>query len=466
MGVAVSGWRLARAVSTHGQLGVVSGTLLAVVQARKLQQGDPGGHLRRAFDHFPFPAVAERIWKDYYVAGGVPPGAAYKTTPMPSLTPSAAFTELVVIANFAEVWLAKEGHAGCVGINLLEKIQLPTLPSLYGAMLAKVDYVLMGAGIPRAIPGALDALARGEATELKIDVEGATPDTPSVLRFDPRSLFPDAPPALPRPQFLAIITSATLALTLARKSTGKVDGFVVEGAVAGGHNAPPRGPLQLSAAGEPIYGPRDLPDLPKIREIGLPFWLAGAFSRPEKVTEALSAGAAGVQVGTAFAMCEESGIIPDLKRRLREAIRAGSMRVFTDPLASPTGFPFKVAQLADTLSDAATYLSRKRICDLGYLRTLFRRSDGTIGYRCAAEPEADYLRKEGAPAELVGRKCLCNGLAATVGVGQIRLGLPELPILTAGDELPEILRFFQPGRDSYSAADVIRSLLGQAPQPA
>ena len=41
MGVATSGWRLARAVSQLGQLGVVSGTLLAVVLARRLQEGDP-----------------------------------------------------------------------------------------------------------------------------------------------------------------------------------------------------------------------------------------------------------------------------------------------------------------------------------------------------------------------------------------------------------------------------------------
>ncbi|MBI2518293.1 MAG: nitronate monooxygenase [Opitutae bacterium] len=467
MGVAVSGWRLARAVAVTGQLGVVSGTLLPVVQARVLQQGDPGGHLRRAFDHFPLPAVAERVWRDYYVPGGLPPGVAFKAVPMPSLEPSTAFTELAVLANFAEVWLAKEGHAGRIGLNLLEKIQLPTLPSLYGAMLAGVDTVLMGAGIPRSIPGALDALARGEAAELKIDVEGDTPEAPTLLRFDPRSLFPANLPALARPQFLAIISSATLAATLARKSNGRVDGFVVEGAVAGGHNAPPRGPLQLSPAGEPVYGPRDLPDLPKIRELGLPFWLAGAFSRPEKLSEALATGAAGVQVGTAFALCEESGIIPDLKRRLRELIRSGSARVFTDPLASPTGFPFKVAQLKGTLSDAAAYVSRQRICDLGYLRTLFRRADGSVGYRCAAEPEADFVRKGGVAADAAGRKCLCNGLAATVGLAQFRRGLPELPIITTGDELTQLARFFKSDSDSYSAADVIRALLGPASaQPA
>ncbi|MBI5770648.1 MAG: nitronate monooxygenase [Verrucomicrobia bacterium] len=462
MGVAVSNWRLARAVAENGQLGVVSSTMLAVVQTRLLQQGDPGGHLRRAFDHFPLPAVAERIWRDYFVAGGQPPGVPFKSVPMPTLNPSVAFVELTVLANFAEVWLAKEGHGGRIGINLLEKIQLPTLPSLYGAMLAGVDHVLMGAGIPRAIPGVLDRLARGETAELKIDVAGALPGDDCCARFDPRSLFAGTAPELKRPEFLAIVSSATLALTLAKKSSGRVDGFVVEGAPAGGHNAPPRGPLQRSPSGEPIYGPRDTPDLPKIRELGLPFWLAGAFSRPGKIAEAQAHGAVGVQVGTAFAFCEESGIIPDLKRRVRELIRAGAARVHTDPFASPTGFPFKVAQLAHTLSDAVTYAARERLCDLGYLRQLFRRPDGTIGYRCPGEPAADFLRKGGAEPDMAGRKCLCNGLAATVGLAQTRAdGTAEPAIVTAGDELSQLGQFFDLGRDSYRAADVIRVLLGR-----
>lgn len=465
MGVAVSNWRLARAVSQAGQLGVVSGTLLPVVQTRLLQQGDPGGNLRRAFDAFPLPAVAGRVWRDYYVSGGLPPGAPFKAVPMPTLASPAALIELTVLANFAEVWLAKEGHPGRVGLNLLEKIQLPTLPSLYGAMLAGVDTVLMGAGIPRTIPGILDGLARGATVELKIDIEGAAPDDPlRTVRFDPRSLFPGALPPVHRPQFLAIVSSATLALTLAKKSTGRVDGFVVEGAVAGGHNAPPRGPLQLSPEGEPVYGARDVADLPKIRELGLPFWLAGAFSRPGKIAEARAHGAAGIQVGTAFAFCEESGILPDLKRRVRELIRAGAARVRTDPLASPTGFPFKVVQLAHTLSEAAAYAKRTRLCDLGYLRTLFRRDDGTVGYRCSAEPAADFIRKGGDPAATVGRKCLCNGLAATVGLAQTRPdGEVELPLLTAGDELANLAHYFDFSRESYSAADVIRLLLGPTP---
>jgi len=70
MGVAVSSWRLANAVSQCGQLGVISGTGLDTVLARRLQAGDPDGQMRFAIDHFPIREMAERIWDRYYVEGG------------------------------------------------------------------------------------------------------------------------------------------------------------------------------------------------------------------------------------------------------------------------------------------------------------------------------------------------------------------------------------------------------------
>ena len=57
MGAAVSDWRLAKTVSLAGQLGVVSGTALDVILTRRLQMGDPGGHIRRALAAFPLPAL-------------------------------------------------------------------------------------------------------------------------------------------------------------------------------------------------------------------------------------------------------------------------------------------------------------------------------------------------------------------------------------------------------------------------
>lgn len=463
MGVAVSGWRLAHAVSQRGGLGVVSGTAMAVILARRLQLGDPDGSMRRALEHFPIPGVADRILERYYIAGGKPANQPFKTLPVPSAPLSRDLIELTVTSNFAEVFLAKEGHDGAVGVNYLEKIQIPMLASLFGAMLAGVNYVLMGAGVPRSIPGVLDAFSRGEPARLKVDVADAAAGEELVCTFDPREFCGRSLPAVKRPYFLAIVSSATLATALARKSSGKIDGFVVEGSTAGGHNAPPRGSAPLNERGEPIYGPQDTPDLPRIAALGLPFWLAGEYADPTKIAEALRTGATGVQVGTIFAFCEESGLGPDVKRRVLERVQAGKISIFTDPVASPTGFPFKVVELPGTLSQREVYESRERRCDLGYLRSSYRRPDGTIGYRCAGEPVEQYLKKGGTAQEAENRKCLCNGLLSAVGLGQVLTdGSEEPAILTAGDDLAKLRRFLPPQSLSYTADDVLQYLRGGA----
>lgn len=460
MGVGVSGWPLARAVSQQGQLGVVSGTGLAVVLARRLGTGDLEGHMRRALAHFPVPAMAERVLARYYVPGGKKRDEAFKPAGMPQMESSVALTELTILANFAEVWLSKEGHDGLVGVNYLEKVQIPTLPSLLGSMLAGVDYVLMGAGIPRFIPEILDTLAAGKRAELRLDVEGAEADDHFICSLDPAEVLGMTPPPLHRPKFLAIISSVVLAMTLARKSNGRVDGFVVEGATAGGHNAPPRGPMKLNDVGEPLYGDRDDVDLEKIRDLGIPFWLAGGFAEPERLKEALAAGAEGIQVGTAFAFCDESSITESIKKQTLQLSRDGKAQVFTDPLASPTGFPFKVSRMEGTLSDAGIYEQRIRVCDLGYLRRPYRKSDGNVGYRCPAETVAGYVAKGGTVAETEGRKCLCNALFATIGLAQpLSNGQEELPLVTAGDEVVRLARLVRPDQDHYAAKDVVAYLL-------
>ena len=317
MGVGVSGWRLARAVARTGQLGVVSGVALDVVLARRLQQGDPGGDLRRALDAFPFPEVAERIWERYHVPGGIAPDRPYRPVPKLGLHPHPGRTELTVVANFAEMFLAREGHDGPVGVNYLEKIQLATPAAVYGAMLAGADYVLMGAGIPSEIPRLLDALAAHRPAELTVTVAGADSGQRHTSGIDPAALYgPARPHPLKRPRLLAIVSSDVLAVYLARRPETRPDGFVVEGPTAGGHSAPPRGRLRLDEAGEPLYGPRDRVDTAKIAALGLPFWLAGSHAGPQGLARALQAGATGIQVGTAFALCRESGLEEALRRRL------------------------------------------------------------------------------------------------------------------------------------------------------
>jgi nitronate monooxygenase len=459
MGAGVSDWRLARAVSSHGQLGVVSGTALDVILVRRLQMGDPGGHMRRGLDHFPVPAIAERIWQQYYVPGGKGAGRPFKPLPLHDMNAPRDLVELCITGNFVEVFLAREGHGQPVGINYLEKIQLPHLPSIYGAMLAGVDYVLMGAGIPARIPGVLEGLAHHAPVSYPLSIAGAADGEDVALTFNPRDVIGLDLPPLERPMFLAIVSSHVLAAALLKRSNGVIDGFVVEGPTAGGHNAPPRGKLQLNDAGEPIYGERDVVDLEKLRALGRPFWLAGGYSDADKLEAARAAGAAGVQVGTAFAFCDESGLRADYKDALLARVRAGTARVFTDPLASPTSFPFKVVQLAGTMSEPSIYQARTRVCDLGYLREAYRTADGTIGFRCAAEPVSVYVGKGGILEDSVGRKCICNALLANIGLGQIRGREPEPGIVTSGDDLAGLTRFMAPGTTRYTAADVIARLL-------
>ncbi len=463
MGVAVSSWVLARSVAATGQLGVVSGTALDVVLSRRLQNWDPGGHVRAALAAFPVPEVAKRIFDRYFRPDGREPGIPYAAIPRLKLHQSAHAQELAIVANFTEVWLAKQGHNGPVGVNFLEKLQMATPAAAYGAMLAGVDVVLMGAGIPRELPGLLTALADHKPVNLPIEVAGAPGDQSFSVDLDPIGLLGEDLPALERPAFVAIVSAHVLAEYLARDPRTRPDGFVVEGPLAGGHNAPPRGKLTLDEAGEPVYGPRDAVDLDRMKAVGLPFWLAGQFGTPERLREAQAGGAAGIQAGTLFALSQESGLREDLRVQLLDKLRDGTLNVRTDPSASPTGFPFKLAELPGTLSDRELGQARPRLCDLGHLRVPFMKPDETIDYRCPSEPVHMYLRKGGTDAETTGRNCLCNGLMANIGLGQTRKadGYAEQPLVTLGSSLDGAQALLKKYPDGWTATEAVSWLLGE-----
>jgi nitronate monooxygenase len=462
MGAGVSNWKLAQAVAQTGQLGVVSGTAMDEILARRLQLGDIGGHLRRAMAYFPDQTIAERIRRRHFVPAEENNHKPFRQKQTIRINSAFETRALTVVGTFVEVFLAKEGHDNPVGVNLMEKIQLPNLFALYGAMLAGVDYILMGAGIPREIPGVLDLLAHHKPVSLKLAVEGATNGNPYRIRFAPEEFFPKKMPVLKRPQFLSIVSSNTLAVMMKKKATGKVNGFIVEGPTAGGHNAPPRGKLNLSDNSEPVYGARDKIDFEKMKSLKLPFWLAGSWGRPEKLKEARSIGAEGIQIGTVFAFSEESGFSDAIKKKVIQDVQTGNATVFTDPFASPTGFPFKVLSVDGSLSDSDEYHRRRRICDLGYLRHLYERPDGKLGYRCPAEPVAAYIKKGGKPEETKGKKCLCNALLSNIGLAQRRgNGYVEQTLVTSGDDIQTIFRLLK-NRTSYSAKDVIDWLLNGA----
>lgn len=461
MGVQISSWRLAAAVARAGQLGVVSGTALNLCLARHLQDGDPGGHYRRALAAFPDPEWVARAMDRYFIPGGRSVGTPYRPVPRLALRPRRAGVELAVLGAFAEAWLAKEGHAGTVGINLLEKIQLAIPAALFGAMLAGVDVVLVGAGVPRQVPSVLDALCQGREASYAVDVQGDE-DAAAAVTLDPRELLGNALPALTRPVFLAIVSSHVLAAYLDRDPTLRPDGYVVEASPAGGHNAPPRRP-ELDTDGDLRFGPRDEPDVSRIAALARPFWLAGAYGTPEGFVAARQMGAQGIQAGTLFALSEESGLRGDLRARLLTELMEGSLTVRTRAHASPTGFPFKVAELSESVADPDVYEARSRQCDLGFLRTPFAKDDGSIGYLCAAEAERTYVAKGGLLEATRERMCLCNGLAATAGIGQTRGdGYVEPPLITLGSDLAGPARLLDAHPAGWTAEDVVAWLTATA----
>jgi nitronate monooxygenase len=500
MGVYVSNWRLARAVAVARPgttAGTVSGTALDVVYVRLLQLGDPGGHARRALEAFDSTfgtQVARKICDRYFIPGGKDPEARFKSAPMQILRTQSGGTaihmptgnaasevltlspdsiEMLIATGFAEVWLAKEGHSGNIFINFLHKIEPPLLYTLYGAMLAGVDGIVVGAGNPDGLAAVCSHLANQETVTNPLSVMYREGDEAFTLALTPQQLcegaFAQKP--LKRPAFLAIVSLEGLMQVLSKSASEAPDGFIIENHTAGGHNANPVGVLRKDEQGQPLYGEKDVADLAAIRAVGFPFWLAGGYGSPEKLQEALAVGATGVQVGSVFGLAEESGMRPEYRSAILNELKHGTddASMVRTTMISPTGFSFKVVQLPETLSEQQTYETRHRVCDIGLLQQLGVSKPGesgmrTLFQRCPAGPIDSYVKKRGLERNTEGRRCLCNGLLACVGLGQVRgregEHTEEPAIVTLGDHLDDVRRLSCHGQSHYWAKDAVADILG------
>ena len=464
MGVYISNPFFARTVSMLGGQGTVSLVAPERIMAKILQSGDFGGHYRRALAHFPFPEYSELVLKEFFIEHGDSKGLPKRAVPAFTVNPSKLLIALTVCANFAFVWLAKEGHDNPISGNYLEKIQMPHIYAITGAMMAGLDYVTMGAGRADQIPQVMRDIEAGKEASYNLDVIGSNIKKYKAC-FDPGKFFGAKLPPMKVPGFLPIIASNLLADVFMKLPEGYVDGFAVEHNTAGGHNAGPR-TIQRNEKGEAIvdeagdvvrvYGFKDDVDFKKLADLGLPFWIGGSYASPEKLRWALSVGATGIQAGSIFALCEESGMRPDIRERIRELGFDGKLGVKTDMRVSPTGFPFKVAKLEGTMWEPQIYESRQRICNQGALVSLYERPDGSIGYRCASEPIDDYIRKGGKLEETVGRGCICNGLISTTALQNPE----EPPIVTLGEDVSFLRRVMCHSMDSYSAKEALAYLQG------
>jgi len=483
MAVGISTPTLVKAVSTYeipclGRglcLGITSGTAAANLLARCLQHGDT--RVRLALDALAALAPSldselNALYRAYFIPGGKAASQPYKPVRAFGLDAPRWLQLLTIAGNFTTVWECKQGHDNPVGINYLQKIELSQLPALYGAMLAGVDYVCVGAGNPAAFPGHLRGLARREPVEQIVHVARAT--KPHTIRFEPQGFGGKELPELRGPRFIAIVSTCEQAEQLAGSEATRPFGFVFERPSAGGHNAPPADYRRI--LGEPpTWGAKDELDLRRLAGLREPFWLAGAYGNPEGLRRALEVGAAGVQFGTILAFSNESGMSPALRLGALERIWHKDLAVVTEPLMSPTGFPFKVVQLSGSLSEEAVRSGRERVacCDLGHLVTPVEtnrrvtRPDGGIEEvvevqtLCPAEPVEAFSRKGGVMMRRKGAICLCNGLMSTAGYPGIRGDYVEPPVVTAGDASVKDVRDLQVQvrRLTYSAAEAIARVL-------
>jgi NAD(P)H-dependent flavin oxidoreductase YrpB (nitropropane dioxygenase family) len=489
MGAGVSDYNLARKSSIVGNgkvLGVVSGVALNEIMVRRLQNGDPSGKIRHALSKFPDQETAREIIDKYFIEGGKPSEKRYHSSPFPGfnqdsdrvLTLNKDLEKLIIAANFVEVFLAKEGHDNPIGINYLYKIQWPFLPSVYGAMLAGVDATLIGAGFPCRFSKVLDGFSVGESATIQIPV-GETKET-YFMKFDPKNIFENCP-ELDRPFFIGIEGNH-----LGAKAVPDADGYVGEKDIGGGHSAPCRSG-ELTSRGEPEYGPKDAMDLEKFSRIldkneqangyRQQFWRAGGYADKLKQAQeegvvrvqgdvVIVQGAVGVQVGSLFEWCRQSGLSPELRERGLNIIMDETLdeivdgkivyrAVFKDPRVSTSGFPFNVLQVPETLSERSVYDARTRRCDLGYLAELYLDGD-KINLRCPGEIKEVYInKKRGKIEDTIRRGCLCNSLITNLGLGSFG----EMPLITQGSDLSSIRAVIKKHGRDYGVEEAIDYIL-------
>lgn len=438
MGVDISSKLLAGTVAKLGGAGTLSETGGAIRIARVLQDGDKDGHIRESLAQFPNQNMVDYAMDKYYQPDGKRPerrGFRYRPVPKYFLENRelrnlgvAEVEMLTVLDAFEQVVTARrisEGN-GLIGVNGLGKIPMPMPAALYGAMLGGADYTVRGAGVKPDIPEVIDTLYRGNPVDYAIKVDYAqigSPHKNAAVHFDPTP-YQGLPAS--RPEFWAI--AGTIGGAQAYLDGG-ADVIVREDRVAGGHNMPER------IKEDPIES---------FIELDAPIILAGGVARMG-LRRAIEIGAAGIQVGSLFAVSRESGMAPAERGKAITMALQGTLEIVDDVDVSPTGYPFRTANIPHTAVDPETSGSMTRECPLSVLQTPYENSEGNIEYRCPADSIDKALPKFRGPkavAKVMGARCLCRVLFASSGKGQenIQTGEKDVSLVTLGATAPDDIR--------------------------
>ena len=396
MGVAVSGWRLAREVSLAGHLGVVSGTAMDAVLARRLQDGDPGGHYRRALAHFPSPAMA-RAGARHLLRRGRPQrrhplqAAAQADPAHRPRRPGARRRRQL-----------RRGVAGQGGPRRRRRHQLPREdPARHADRHPRRD-----ARRRRLRAHGRRHPARGAPAAARARGRRGRPHPGRRRRRHRCSGFVEVDPARParrRPAAAAPgptsspssrSTSSPRTCTATRRSAPTASSSSARRPAA----TPRRRAAGCSSTSTASRStaPATRPTSTKMAAIGLPFWMAGAYGTPEQVAAAVRGRARSACRSAPCSRCaRESGITRRLARAGARPAAAGDLDGAQRPAGQPDRLPVQGGQpRGHRQPRPRSTRPATRLCDLSYLRqpVRARQRHGRLPLRRRA---GAHVRQEG-----------------------------------------------------------------------
>lgn len=193
-----------------------------------------------------------------------------------------------------------------------------------------------------------EALGLGEVPALSCPIEPFGLETleivldlrPQVVSFHFGLPGPRMVDALKSAGAVILSTATTVGEARALEAAG-VDAIVAQGLEAGGHRGSFQEPLAAGAVGTFALVPR------VVDAVSVPVIAAGGIADGRGIVAAFALGASGVQMGTAFLSCPESGASPLYRRVLAELRDDGTRlsRLYTGRLAR-----FVVDRLVDELA--------------------------------------------------------------------------------------------------------------------
>lgn len=280
-------------------------------------------------------------------------------------------------AAYEEVSLAK-AEGGYAGINIMGALLKDYNDSVKGALDAKADAIISGAGLPLTLP----------------------------------AIRP------PKDTALIPIVSSARALDIICKKWEKLgyrpDAVVLEGPLAGGHLGFKIDQIDIEA--------NKLENLlPPVKDMAkkygdFPVIVAGGIYTHEDILRFIKMGADGIQMGTRFLATKESSASDEYKQAVINA-KQEDIIVAYDP-GSPCGMPFRVIKQSPMYVSALKRL-RPPKCDKGYVLLKDKEGNFTI---CPAKESNEH------------HFCICNGLLSSAGYNRDK----EEPLYTVGTNASRI----------------------------